>query len=268
MNHLIKAFFLLSIILICSLLFSLVTGCGSGQSAFRQVEARYTYHEFDAVNVFYKTNNTAAYRKLLPAVFDMPEEPLVWALVADYYKMDKATQSYLEAAIFLLAKYQGGRAWHCISMPVTSVEARLGGIYYLGYPKIMGDISLKREPSIVSGFLALNGRKVLTITCDIQNSTPSRAEEEWFRKLAGIKSLNILNGQVFEPRFGENANLLETSRMFPDKLIVKTGRATITLDPEAAGRYSRRLAGAYGIMPAEIVLAYYLKNKFVLRFKN
>ncbi len=247
---------------------SLTAGCDVKQSVFPQTESRYTYHEFDGLHVFYKTGNLASYRELLPSIFDMPEEPLVWAFVTDYYKMDNATQPYLEAAIFLLANYKGEKAWHCITMPVTSNEARLGGIYYLGYPKIMGDITLKRGTSTFSGTLMLKGRTVMAISCDIRNNGPNKAEEEWFRKLAGIRSLNILNGQVFEPKFGNKVNLLETSKMFPDKCIVKVGTAKVTLDPEAAGLFSGQLAKAYSLKPDEIVLAYYLQNKFVLRFRN
>ena len=90
--------------LLFSVLFLFVCGCSSvvtqGES-----EPRYTYHEFDGVMVFYKTHDVARYRALLPTVFEMPEEPLLMAYVIDFYKMDKATQPYVEAAVFLLAHY-------------------------------------------------------------------------------------------------------------------------------------------------------------------
>jgi acetoacetate decarboxylase len=261
MKSWVKTFFM-SVILVSFLIISLLTGCG-----FQQ-EDRYTYHEFDGVHVFYKTNNLTAYRELLPAVFDLPDEPLVWAFVTDYYTMDNATQPYLEAAIFLLAKYNGENVWHCINMPVTSDEARLGGIYYLGFPKIMGEVTLTRSPSTITGTLLLKGRTVMTITHDMRNGVVTKSEEEWFRKLAGIRSLNILSGQIFEPKFGNRANLLETSRTYPDKFIVKVGTAKLMLDSEGAGLYSRQLAEVYSLKPSEIVLAYYLQNKFVLRFRN
>lgn len=264
----VKTFSRLSMVLIILLGLPIIMGCDSKQSASQSTEGRYTYHEFDGINVFYKTDNMTAYRELLPAVFDIPEEPLVWAFVTDYYKMDRATQPYKEAAIFLLAKYKGEEVWHCITMPVTSDEARLGGIYYLGYPKIMGEVSLERGASSFTGTLTLKGRTVMTITCEMRNNEPGKAEEEWFRKLAGIRNLNLLNGQVFEPKFGNRVNLLETSRMFPDKFIVKVGKAKMMLDPEAAGLQTRQLAGAYSIKPVEVVLAFYMKNKFVLRFRN
>ena len=238
------------------------------QTAFQQKPLRYTYYEFDGIHVFYTTKNIQTYRELLPLVFDMPDEPLVWAFVADYYKMDSATQPYLEAAIFLLANYKGEKAWHCITMPVTSDDARKGGIKNLGYPKIMGDVTLNRGASMYTGTLAIQGKTVMTITLEVKNNEVSKSEEEWFRKLAGIRSLNILNGQVFEPKFGDRVNLLETSRKFPDKFMIQAGRSELMLAPETAALHAGRLAMALSLKPAEIVLAYYLKNKFVLRFRN
>lgn len=228
---------------------------------------RFTYYEFDGVHVFYKTKDTEAYRDLLPKVFGMPDEPMVWAFVMDYYKMDKETQPYLEAAVYLLAEYKGEPAWHCITMPVTSEEARIGGIRYLGYPKIMGEITLQRSPAGYTGMLKLKGSTVMTITQDSKNSTITVEEEEWFRKLAGIPILNILRGEIYEPKFGSKSNLLTTARMYPDKLTVTTGRARLSLNAAAAGKYSDRLGRVFSIKPTDIVLSYYLKNKFVLRFR-
>lgn len=233
---------------------SLIVGCA-------YLERPYTYHEFDGLFVYYKTQDISTYRELLPKVFDMPDEPLVMAFVMDYYEMDRATQPYKEVAVFLLAKYKQRTGWHCLTMPVTSDEARIGGIKYLGYPKIMGDIKFKREPSTYTGVLMLNNKTVMTIKFDPRkNNEVSASEEEWFDKLQGLTSFNLLNGEVYEPEFGRKTNLLKASRLYPDKLIIKTGAANLTQDAEAAGTYSTHLARVFSIKPTEIVLAFYLKN--------
>ncbi len=254
-------------ILLGLMLFSCVSAHLYCDSISQLYSGRFTYYEFDGVHVFYKTEDIAAYRDLLPKVFGMPDEPLVWAFVMDYYKMDKETQPYLEAAVYLLAKYEGKPAWHCITMPVTSEEARIGGIQYLGFPKIMGEITLKRSPAGYMGMLKLKGSTVMTITHDKKDSDITVDEEEWFRKLAGIPILNILRGEIYEPKFGSKSNLLTTSRMYPDKFMVTTGRARLSLNSAAAGKHSDRLARVFSIKPTDIVLSYYLKNKFVLRFR-
>jgi hypothetical protein len=266
-----KAFFRRRVFLL-SVLFSLVfaAGCSSTMTQ-AQSEPRYTYHEFDGIMVFYKTQDLATYRALLPTVFEMPDEPLVRAFIIDYYKMDKATEPYVEAAVYLLATYEGKPAWHCVTMPVTSDEARLGGIYYLGYPKIMGNVTLMRDFPLYTGQLKLNKQTVMTITLDTKDHTITSEERQWFEKLKAIPQLNILNGKVYEPKFGSGTGektLLEIAEQYPDKFQLKVGKAGLFLDQKAAADYSERLGRIFGIKPQEIVLAYYFKNKFISNFQR
>jgi hypothetical protein len=252
------------------LLFVVAGGCSSTLTQ-EQSEPRYTYHEFDGIVVFYKTRDVAIYRELLPTVFEMPDEPLVRAFVIDYYKMDKATEPYREAAVYLLAKYDGKPSWHCVTMPVTSDDARIGGIYYLGYPKIMGDVTLQRSRSAYTGQLNLQGKAVMTITLEAKGHMVTSEERQWFEKLKAIPSLNILNGKVYEPRFGSGSGertLLEIAETYPDKFQLKVGTARLFMDPAAAGGHSERLGRIFSIKPTEMVLAYYFKNKFVSRFQR
>jgi len=256
-------------VLLVSVFLLFTFGC-STTSTQKQSEPRYTYHEFDGVMVFYQTDDVTHYRKLLPQVFQMPKEPLVRAYVIDFYEMDKATQPYLEAAVFLLAQYEGKPAWHCVTMPVTSDEARLGGIYFLGYPKIMGDIQFKRGRSTYTGQLKLNGKTVMTITHHAKGYVVTNEERQWFERLKGIPQLNIRNGEIYQPRFGSGGERtpLELAEEFPDKFEVKVGKSELVLDAEAARGHSERLADIFSIKPTETVLAYYFKNKFVVRFQR
>ncbi|MFO7568865.1 MAG: acetoacetate decarboxylase family protein [Smithellaceae bacterium] len=231
------------------------------------LERPYTYYEFDGLFVFYKTQDTAAYRELLPDVFDMPDEPLMMAFVMDYYKMNKGTEPYREVAVSLLAKYKGKTGWHCLVMPVTTDDARVKGIKYLGFPKIMGDINLVREASTYTGTLKLNHQTVMTLELAAKEKDGvSLSEAQWFEKLWGLPNFNLLNGKIYEPDFGGKTNLLEVSRIYPDRIIVKTGSARILRDPQAAGAHSERLAKVFGVRPSEVVLAYYFKNTFPVSF--
>jgi len=255
-------------VLLVSVFLLFAFGC-STTATQKQSEPRYTYHEFDGVVVFYKTDDANHYRELLPTVFQMPDELLVMTYVIDFYEMDKATQPYQEAAVFLLAQYNGKPAWHCVTMPVTSDEARLGGIYYLGYPKIMGDIHFKRGRSKCRGRLKVDGKTVMTITHNTKGHMLAGEERQWFERLKGIPQLNIRNGKVYQPRFGSGGERtpLELAEEFPDKFEVKVGKSELVLDAQAARGHSARLADIVSIKPTEMVLAYYFKNKFVLRFQ-
>ena len=137
---------------ICLLVCFLIGSAGCTDDA----EPRYTYHEFDMIFAFYKTASLETYRALIPEQFAMPKDPMVRVFVADYYKMDARTKPYREAAVHLLVDYKEKPAWHCVTMPVTSHMARLGGIYFLGFPKIMGDVTLKRSDNRFEGILKLD----------------------------------------------------------------------------------------------------------------
>lgn len=108
-------------------------------------EKRYTYHEHDGVFVYYETEDRETYRGILPDIFDMPDQPMVYSFIADFYKMDSQTEPYREAAVFLLAEYEGKEIWHCVFMPVTSRESRRLGVRRLGLPKTMGEIDFSRN---------------------------------------------------------------------------------------------------------------------------
>lgn len=258
-------FFLLTVFITCSACSQM---SGASPSA---AEQRFTYHEFDGINILYRTDDLTAYRRLLPKMFDMPKEPMVRAFIMDYYKMDANTQPYQEAALFLLAEYEGQPIWHCITMPVTDDDARKGGIYYLGYPKIMGDVNLHRNESHFTGEFKLNQKSIMTLNFETEDRTVTTEEQQMFEWLPGIKNLNILNGKIYEPKFGSNPgrkkpSLLKVAAMMPDKFQIRVGKATVAMDAQAAGSQSKRLGEVFSIQPTQIVLAYYIQNKIVMKF--
>jgi acetoacetate decarboxylase len=227
------------------------------------------YEEFDGIMIFYTPKDTVTYRALLPKVFDLPDEPLVQAFVIDYYKMASwAIKPYQEAAIFLLAKYKGGEFWHCLTMPVTTDDARIGGIKYLGYPKVLAEVNFIREPPVFRGNLKANGKTILEVALDTNDHAVTGTETQWFRRLAGIPPLNFLNGKLVKPRPGgsKEVTMLDLSIKYPQVFQVKTGKARWAASPEAAPGDSDWRPSAFGIEVKEIVLAYYFQNKYGFSF--
>ncbi len=227
------------------------------------------YEEFDGIMLFYTPKDTSTYRALLPQVFDLPDEPLVQAFVIDYYKMAPwAIKPYQEAAIFLLAKHKGEEVWHCITMPVTTDDARIGGIKYLGYPKVLAEVNFTREPPVFRGNLKAGGRTIFEVSLDTGGHRVTEAERQWFRRLAGIPPLNFLNGRLVKPRPGgrKDQTMLDLSERMPGKFKVQVGRATLAGYPEAAPKADDWRPGAFGLEVKEIVLAYYFQNKYGFSF--
>jgi acetoacetate decarboxylase len=229
----------------------------------------YMYEEFDGIMIFYTPKDTATYRALLPTVFDLPDEPVVQAFVFDYYKMAPwAIKPYQEAAIFLLAKYKGEEVWHCLTMPVTTDDARIGGIKYLGYPKVLAEVNFIREPPFFRGNLKANGKTILKVSLDTKDHPITDAERRWFRRLAGIPPLNFLGGKLVKPRPGgsKEVTLLDLSEKYSQVFQVATGQARWAASPEAALKADDWRPAAFGIEVKEIVLAYYFQNKYGFSF--
>ena len=252
---------------LCLSVFFLIGSAGCRDNS----EPRYTYHEFDMIFAFYKTDSLKTYQALLPKQFSMPKDPMVRVFVADYYKMDARTTPYQEAAVHLLVEYEGKPAWYCVTMPVTSHVARLGGLYLLGFPKIMGDVAIKRRGNRFEGVLKLDKKKVMSLSLDTGDYQVSAKDEELFSWMKDIPNLNIKRGKVFDPKFGKSTgeySLLELWKMFPDKLEVKMGKPEIVLDASAAADHKERLGEIFSIRPTEMIMGYYFKNKFVARFNQ
>ncbi len=228
------------------------------------------YEEFDGIMLFYTPKDIGAYRELLPKTFDLPDQSLVEIFDIDYYKMAPwSIEPYREVAVFLLAKYKGEEIWHCITMPVTTDRARIGGIRNLGYPKVLADITFDRKPPVYSGTLKANVKTILELSLDTKDRSVSDKEREWFRRLTGIPSLNFLNGKLVDPvPSARNAktNMLELSERYPETFKVQVGQATLTGHPEAAPKDNDWRPKAFGLEIKEIVLAYYFQNKYGFSF--
>ncbi len=227
------------------------------------------YKEFDGIMIFYTPQDTATYRALLPEVFDLPDEPVVQAFVIDYYSMALGTlDPYQETAIFLLAKYKGEAVWYCVTMPLTSDEGRIRGIRYLGYPKVLADVTFTRETPLFRGNLKAYGKTILEVSLDTKDHPVTDAERQWFRRLAGIPLLNFLNGKLVKPRpdGSKVTTMLDLSEKYPQIFHVAAGKASWTAYPEAAPADGGWRPKAFGIGVKEIVLAYYFRNKYGFSF--
>ena len=226
-----------------------ILGVGSlGGPAYGQ---DFMYQEFDGVLLFYIPKDMAAYRELLPQVFDLPDQPLVEVFDIDYYKMAPwSLEPYREVAVFLLAKYKGEEIWHCITMPVTSDKARIGGIKNLGYPKVLAEITFDRMPPVFSGSLKAKGKIIMEVSLDTKDQSITPKERQWFKRLIGIPSLNFRNGKLLDPLPSARkakTNMLELSEKYPQTFKVQVGRATLTGHPEAAPKDNDWRSKAFGI---------------------
>ena len=93
-----------------------------------------------------------AYRKNLPAAFQIPARPLISLVIIDYLEVSPwPFARYQEAAILLRAAYRDREGWYPLVMPVTTWIARQGG-HHIGFPKfVTPEIRLREEAGVVRG---------------------------------------------------------------------------------------------------------------------
>jgi hypothetical protein len=103
------------------------------------------FREFRGVSTFVEPADVELYRRLLPEVFSMPQQPMVMLFVADYVKVVPWPMTrYQEAAVVLASSYGGEEGWHVLTMPVTKRVALDGG-RAMGFPKYVAD-EIRLEP--------------------------------------------------------------------------------------------------------------------------
>ena len=261
--------------LACNRRILLTLALGLPSSAWaRPVERRYTYREFDGIFVFYETQEADAYRRLLPRVFDLPDRLLVHAFIADYYKMDARTQPYKEGAIFLLAKHEGREVWHCITMPVTSDEARRLGIALLGFPKIMGQIELRRDAPLYSGTVSVTGSRTMSIHLDTTDHATSHEEGRLLKELTTIPKLNLRRGRAVEigGRVARRRSPLDLAKLFPERVRLAIGRAKVAFQPariDTPGAVPAPRSGhPFDLTPRKALLGYYFQSKLQFNLRG
>ena len=95
------------------------------------------FQELLGLAAYYEPPSLEAYRHCLPAVFAVPDQPLIMAVVIDYVRVSPWPFSrYGESALLLKTDYRGQEGWFPLIMPVTSWIARQGG-HHLGFPKFV-----------------------------------------------------------------------------------------------------------------------------------
>ena len=97
------------------------------------------FRVYRGISTCLSPSDPALYRSLLPAVFDVPEEPKVMIFVADYEEVAPWPMTrYLEASVALETEYAGESGWYVLTMPVTK-KVPLAGGRNIGFPKYMAD---------------------------------------------------------------------------------------------------------------------------------
>lgn len=160
---------------------------------------RYTppvvYLESDFIRTFFEPADLAAYRKAIPAPFEMPSRPLVRVSVLHFYKMENGPV-YYESDISVLAVHNGQPGWFVLKMPVTDGDACAGGRNALGTPKVMRRVTLERGADRYVGTSYNRGGVTPELTLTMDVGEPGEPAREVLRFVSPFSELYLLNGRV------------------------------------------------------------------------
>lgn len=114
-----------------------------------------TFYDAEILTVYWETQPEIIER-ILPAPLKPAGKPLVHAFVANYPRTSFCP-SYREAALFVLADYQGELGTYCLAMPITDDMAMGLGREIYGFPKKMANITMKKDGDMVEGAVGRHG---------------------------------------------------------------------------------------------------------------
>ncbi len=194
-------------------------------------------------------------KSLLPAPLKPVERPIVSAFVADYPKTNFSLP-YKEAALFLLAEYDGVTGGYCLAMPVTNDMAMAGGREVFGYPKKIADIHFIKQGAVVEGWAERHGVRYFHVKVDLTGQPNDAGLLELLQDAQSDGSAQERYSYNFKhfpspegPGFDYNPRLIRESVIFKP-LETKIGRAEVEMnasdqDPWATVEVVKLLGAVY-----------------------
>lgn len=150
----------------------------------RRLPASVDYRDFTAIRGDFDADARVA-RRLVPSAFDVvessPGRTTVGVAAMSYREVD-IMAPYGEFVVQVPVEYHD-RAGETtegvfpISVPVTTEDARWGGVEIAGFPKFVADVAFESTPEGFSGTLTKDGEHVLTLAVDVEDLSPERDEE-------------------------------------------------------------------------------------------
>lgn len=124
-----------------------------------------TFYDAEILTAYWETKPEIIDR-LLPAPLKPAPKPLVHAFVANYPRTNFCP-AYKEAALFVLADFNGELGTYCLSMPISDGMAMGLGREIYGFPKKMAEIELKRASDSVEGKVSRNGIAFFSVKANL-----------------------------------------------------------------------------------------------------
>ncbi len=140
---------------------------------YKQYEKGYQLLDVKLLYAMFTTTMDTVER-LLPPPLEPGETLVCVAFVAEYHRTN-FIPPYNEAAVFIPCHYKGEAGRYCLSMPVTTDIAMIGGREVYGYPKKIAEkIFIERVGNEVHGLCVRHGFPIVEIKGTLTDVLDSR----------------------------------------------------------------------------------------------
>jgi len=140
---------------------------------YKQFEKGYQLLDVKLLYAMFTTTMEAV-EQLLPPPLKPGETLVCVAFVAEYHRTN-FIPPYNEAAVFIPCQYKGEVGRYCVSMPVTTDIAMIGGREVYGYPKKIAEkIFIERVGNEVHGLCVRHGFPIIEIRGTLTGALDAR----------------------------------------------------------------------------------------------
>ncbi|WP_159081879.1 acetoacetate decarboxylase family protein [Paenibacillus sp. CAA11] len=223
------------------------------------------FYNAETLTVYWETSPDTI-RRILPAPLKPGPKPLVQAFVANYPRTSFCPP-YREAAIFVLAEYNGVLGNYCLSMPISDDIAMGLGREIYGFPKKMADISLSKEGQMVEGSVSRRGieffRVKAALTGKMNADDGQNILNEYYGD--GLPVFNIKYSKSADGNGFDLAPLLIQQNTTMDIKVLKAAEIELSLldspdDPWAELEVCKLLGGTYTVSDTVLLRGSVLAN--------
>jgi acetoacetate decarboxylase len=193
------------------------------------------FYDAEILTIIWETKPEIV-KRLLPAPLKPTEKPIVSAFVADYPKTNFCLP-YREAALFLLAEYDGVRGGYCLAMPVTNDMAMAGGRERFGYPKKIADIHFAKQGAFAEGWAERHGVRYFRVKAELAGLPNDASLMEFLQGAESGNTERVKYSYNFKhfpnpegPGFDYNPRLIREAVTFKPAE-TKIGKAEVMMNP-------------------------------------
>jgi acetoacetate decarboxylase len=227
--------------------------------------SRPTFFNAEVLWAFWETTPNVV-KKLLPPPLESLDRPLACLFVANYPRVN-FLPPYKESALFLLCRHKEDEGLFCLAMPVSDDMAMVLGREGGGFPKKIGDITLQRDGTLVTGTTTRRGIKFLEVEARLMGKGnvaefPTFIDQHFKQRepVYLIKSFPTPNGEPMEIHPHLVKQTIKTKRKSTELGEVNIQFFPSELDPWAEVEVVKPLGGIYTVYDLEMMPSHILEE--------